>query len=191
MADFAGICLTPTGTITILAIDVLFLDAPPCSFPTSLVLSPMPRGKIFFRMLPIQGIPYFKRPAALLRPPDSLFLLCLNSSSFKTSSLSLQYLKLQAFKSQVPKSSSIKSQGFKHVHTQDSLFTSFVTGKSLLVLVSHHDDIRPLLAVLGSRAMYSCSFNSTSEPRGPRYCKERAVGKEIQHERTQPSDSGV
>jgi hypothetical protein len=121
-----------------------------------------------------------------------LFLLCLNSPSFKTSSLSLQYLKLQAFKSQVPKSS-IKSQGFKYVHnphTQDSLFTSLVTARSLLV-VSHHVDIRPLLAVLGSRAMYSCSFNSTSEPRGPRYCKERAVGKEIQHERTQPSDSGV
>jgi hypothetical protein len=75
----------------------LFLDALPCSSPTSLVLLPIPRGKVSFRMLPIPAIPYFKRPAALLRPSGSLFLVP-DSSSFKTSSLRLQYLKPQAFK---------------------------------------------------------------------------------------------
>jgi hypothetical protein len=86
----------------------------------------MPRGKVFFTSYTI-----FQRPAALLRPPDSSFLSCLNSSSFKTSSLSLQNSGPQVVKYQI-------SQGFKHVHnphTRDSLFTSFVTARSLLQVI--------------------------------------------------------
>jgi hypothetical protein len=129
------------------------LDAPPCSSPTSLVLSPMPRGKVFFRILPIQAIPYFKRPAALLRPPDSLFLSCLNSSSFKTSSLSLQNLKPQAFKSQAPKSSSTKSLKVSRcAQSPYSRFAIHFFRHRKISTPSHHVDIRPLLAALGSRA---------------------------------------